>query len=130
MPRQPRIVHRSSDPEGDDVATMMAMLLPVHSAVTTEWLADAAATAAERTLAASHTLVYFEEPDGRLGWRPPSSDLRRRGLQRAIDAAGAVYLPERLHGRTWVEPPLVIRAADGSVHPEYAAVKLAIGFPP
>ena len=29
-----------------------------------------------------------------------------------------------------VEPPLVIRSADGSVHPEYAAIKLAIGFPP
>jgi tRNA1(Val) A37 N6-methylase TrmN6 len=39
-------------------------------------------------------------------------------------------LPERMRGRTWVEPPLVIRAADGSVHPEYAAVKLSIGFPP
>jgi tRNA1Val (adenine37-N6)-methyltransferase len=39
-------------------------------------------------------------------------------------------LPERMRDRTWVEPPLVIRAADGSVHPEYAAVKLSIGFPP
>jgi tRNA1Val (adenine37-N6)-methyltransferase len=39
-------------------------------------------------------------------------------------------LPERMRAQTWVEPPLVIRAADGSVHPEYAAVKLAIGFPP
>ena len=39
-------------------------------------------------------------------------------------------LPEAMRSRTWVEPPLVIRAADGSVHPEYAAVKLAIGFPP
>jgi tRNA1Val (adenine37-N6)-methyltransferase len=39
-------------------------------------------------------------------------------------------LPERMHRRTWVEPPLVIRTADGSVHPEYAAVKLSIGFPP
>lgn len=28
------------------------------------------------------------------------------------------------------EPPLTIRCADGSVHPEYAAVKLAVGFPP
>ena len=35
-----------------------------------------------------------------------------------------------MRARTWVEPPLVIRAADGSVHPEYAAVKLAVGFPP
>jgi tRNA1(Val) A37 N6-methylase TrmN6 len=39
-------------------------------------------------------------------------------------------LPEDFRRRTWVEPPLVIRRADGSVHPEYAAVKLAVGFPP
>jgi tRNA1(Val) A37 N6-methylase TrmN6 len=31
---------------------------------------------------------------------------------------------------SWVEPPLIIRTASGSVHPEYAAVKLAVGFPP
>ena len=39
-------------------------------------------------------------------------------------------VPEAIRQRTWVEPPLVIRAGDGSVHPEYAAVKLSIGFPP
>ena len=39
-------------------------------------------------------------------------------------------LPPHMHNRTWVEPPLVIRCADGRVHPEYAAVKLAVGFPP
>jgi len=39
-------------------------------------------------------------------------------------------LPLHMHDRTWVEPPLVIRCADGQVHPEYAAVKLAVGFPP
>jgi tRNA1(Val) A37 N6-methylase TrmN6 len=42
----------------------------------------------------------------------------------------AADLPDVMRTRTWVEPPLVIRASDGSVHPEYAAVKLAIGFPP
>ena len=46
------------------------------------------------------------------------------GMTRATD------LPEAMHGRTWVEPPLVIRTAAGEVHPEYAAVKLSIGFPP
>ena len=46
------------------------------------------------------------------------------GLMRATD------LPEAMRGRTWVEPPLVIRTAAGDVHPEYAAVKLAVGFPP
>jgi tRNA1Val (adenine37-N6)-methyltransferase len=39
-------------------------------------------------------------------------------------------LPERMRRRMWVEPPLIVRSSDGSVHPEYAAVKLAIGFPP
>ena len=39
-------------------------------------------------------------------------------------------LPARMRNQTWVEPPLVIRLADGGIHPEYAATKLAIGFPP
>jgi tRNA1Val (adenine37-N6)-methyltransferase len=39
-------------------------------------------------------------------------------------------LPERMRSVTWTEPPLVIRMADGLVHPEYAAVKLSVGFPP
>jgi tRNA1(Val) A37 N6-methylase TrmN6 len=42
----------------------------------------------------------------------------------------ATDLPVQARSRTWIEPPLIIRAADGSVHPEYAAVKLSIGFPP
>src|SRR5688572_14541877 len=36
-------------------------------------------------------------------------------------------LPEGMREQTWVEPGLIIRARDGSVHPEYAAVKLSIG---
>jgi tRNA1(Val) A37 N6-methylase TrmN6 len=39
-------------------------------------------------------------------------------------------LPEWFRGQTWTEPNLVIRARDGKIHPEYSAVKLAIGFPP
>ena len=42
----------------------------------------------------------------------------------------ATDLPEPMRERTWVEPPLVIRARDGSVSAEYAAVKLSVGFPP
>ena len=45
-------------------------------------------------------------------------------LMRATD------LPDRCRERTWVEPPLIIRTPAGEVHPEYAAVKLSIGFPP
>lgn len=39
-------------------------------------------------------------------------------------------LPPRIQDKTWVEPALVIRCTDGTVHPEYAAVKLSFGFPP
>jgi tRNA1Val (adenine37-N6)-methyltransferase len=39
-------------------------------------------------------------------------------------------LPESVRSQTWVEPSLVIRLADGAVHPEYQAIKLAFGFPP
>lgn len=42
----------------------------------------------------------------------------------------AADLPEPMRTRTWVEPALIIRTARGEVHPEYAAVKLAFGFPP
>ncbi len=46
------------------------------------------------------------------------------GMMRATD------LPEWFRGQAWVEPDLVIRTRDGKIHPEYSAVKLAIGFPP
>ena len=46
------------------------------------------------------------------------------GLMRAGD------LPAWLRGQTWTEPELIIRTRDGKIHPEYSAVKLAIGFPP
>jgi tRNA1Val (adenine37-N6)-methyltransferase len=39
-------------------------------------------------------------------------------------------LPAAARGRTWVDPALVIRLANGDVHPEYAIVKLSLGFPP
>jgi tRNA1Val (adenine37-N6)-methyltransferase len=31
---------------------------------------------------------------------------------------------------TWIEPPLIIRTTTGSVHPEYAAIRISFGFPP
>jgi tRNA1Val (adenine37-N6)-methyltransferase len=39
-------------------------------------------------------------------------------------------LPKAFREQTWVEPALVIRKTDGSIHPEYSAVKLSFGFPP
>lgn len=46
------------------------------------------------------------------------------GMMRAED------LPAGFRGQTWIEPDLVIRTREGKIHPEYSAVKLAIGFPP
>jgi tRNA1(Val) A37 N6-methylase TrmN6 len=46
------------------------------------------------------------------------------GLMRTDD------LPEWFRGQPWNESPLVIRTRSGGIHPEYSAVKLAIGFPP
>ena len=46
------------------------------------------------------------------------------GLMRAED------LPEWFRSQTWVEPELTIRMRTGEIHPEYSALKLAIGFPP
>ena len=46
------------------------------------------------------------------------------GMMRAED------LPEWFRGQTWIEPDLIIRTRAGKIHPEYSAVKLAIGFPP
>ncbi|MDR3607293.1 MAG: methyltransferase [Oligoflexia bacterium] len=39
-------------------------------------------------------------------------------------------LPESFRDKTFVEPALIIRRADGSIHPEYSVVKMSIGFPP
>lgn len=60
--------------------------------------------------------VVFREGD------PPLVGLF--GLMRAAD------LPESFRGQTWTEPELIIRTRAGTIHPEYSAVKLAIGFPP
>ena len=42
----------------------------------------------------------------------------------------ARHLPPAFRKQTWVEPAMIIRQKNGHVHPEYSAVKLAIGFPP
>lgn len=42
----------------------------------------------------------------------------------------AADLPPAFRGQTWAEPPLIIRRVDGTIHPEYSAIKLSFGFPP
>lgn len=65
-----------------------------------------------------------------LRWRPI---ILREGDEPLIGVFGMMRrndLPEQIRDQTWTEPPLIIRRPDGSVHPEYAAVKLSFGFPP
>jgi tRNA1Val (adenine37-N6)-methyltransferase len=76
---------------------------------------DRATHAARLAIVRSRAIVFREG-------EPPM--IRLFAMMRADD------LPEHLRGRSWEEPPLVIRTADGAVHREYAAVKLAVGFPP
>ena len=62
--------------------SMLESLLAVHSAPTKEWLADASATAAERSLGALYGLFYVLEASGELvGVRPASSERVRRMLK-------------------------------------------------
>jgi tRNA1(Val) A37 N6-methylase TrmN6 len=77
--------------------------------------AESAAREAELAIVRRRPVVFREGS-------PPLVSLF--GMMRTGDLPGA------MRGRTWCEPPLVIRRADGTIHPEYAAVKLAIGFPP
>jgi len=63
-------------------------------------------------------------------WRPIVLKEDERPLLGLFAMARATDLPETTRTQVWTEPPLVIRRRDGSVHPEYSAVKLSFGFPP
>lgn len=63
-------------------------------------------------------------------WRPVVLKEGERPLLGLFAMMRGADLPETLREQTWTEAPLVIRCRDGSVHPEYSAVKLSFGFPP
>ncbi len=109
----------------DPVSMMMAMLLPIHAAATLDWLVDATATAAERTLNSVFTFVYMEEQDGRLERRQPASDLRRRSQQRAIDAFGRIAMATKLDPRN---APLIAEALDAGSHVTAPAAAIFSGL--
>lgn len=63
--------------------------------------------------------------------------LRRRdvvfkeGEPQMISLFAAMRAADLPPGRVpWIEPPLIIRTTTGSVHPEYAAIRISFGFPP
>ncbi len=63
-------------------------------------------------------------------WRPVVLLEGERPLLGLFGMMRATDLPESMRTKSWAEPPLIIRAREGAVHPEYAAVKLSFGFPP
>ena len=81
-----------------------------------QWARGVAAATKANLVIVRERPVVFREGDPAL--------ISLFGLMRAAD------LPEWFRGQTWTEPELIIRRRDGKIHPEYSAVKLAIGFPP
>ena len=102
------------------------------------------AIAAARHLAAGGVFacVFPEEQQQRIATAARNAELtivRRRPVvfKEGEDPLVGLFLlmrrcdlPDAMREQTWTEPPLIVRAADGRVHPEYSAVKLSIGFPP
>jgi tRNA1(Val) A37 N6-methylase TrmN6 len=63
-------------------------------------------------------------------WRPVVLRQPERPLLGLFVMMRAEDLPEGFRNQTWREPELVIRQMDGTIHPEYSAVKMGFGFPP
>jgi tRNA1Val (adenine37-N6)-methyltransferase len=97
-----------------EIGGTFACVFPVNPAAQAQRVLDAA-TEAGLSIVRQRPVVLREGESPLLGLF---------AMMRSCD------LPESIHGQTWHEPPLVIRCEDGTVHPEYAAVKLGFGFPP
>jgi diguanylate cyclase (GGDEF)-like protein len=110
-----------------DPARIMSALLPIHAASTLDWLVDATSTAAEGALNAPYAFVYVEDQQGRLERRSPASDLRRRSLQRALDAFGKGLIGERIDPKS---APALSAALDAPSPVLYSAGVLLRGLGP
>jgi len=117
-PKSAPVAEPAPKPAGDPVAAMMASLLPIHAALTLDWLVDAASTAAEQAVAAPFAFVFFEEQDGRLACKAPASDLRRRSLQRVADALAYDITRRKVDPQ---DSPHLTRALDESTLVETSA---------
>ena len=65
-----------------------------------------------------------------LRWRPVTLREPAPPLLGLFCMIGAADAPPSASGAPWTEPPLVIRTAEGQIHPEYSVVKMTFGFPP
>jgi tRNA1Val (adenine37-N6)-methyltransferase len=63
-------------------------------------------------------------------WRPVTLREPEPPLLGLFCMVAASDVPATLPKDPWMEPPLVIRTAEGQIHPEYSVVKMSFGFPP
>jgi tRNA1Val (adenine37-N6)-methyltransferase len=63
-------------------------------------------------------------------WRPVTLREPELPLLGLFCMAGKNDVPSGAGEMPWREPPLVIRTAEGRIHPEYWVVKMSFGFPP
>lgn len=68
------------------ISPLLEPLLGVHDAPSTDWLADAACTAAERGLGALYAVLYVRDASGHLIGERPASSARVRALARVRQA--------------------------------------------
>jgi tRNA1(Val) A37 N6-methylase TrmN6 len=64
-----------------------------------------------------------------LRWRPVTFRDPEPPLLGLFCMVVASDVPQSAH-EVWMELPLVIRTAEGRIHPEYSVVKMSFGFPP
>lgn len=64
----------------ETIPQLLESLLAIHSATSTQWLVDGAATAAERGLGALYTLTFLLDTTGNLAGQLPASSERMRLL--------------------------------------------------
>lgn len=96
------------------VGGLFACVFPVNPPAQAERVMEGA-RAAGLTIVRQRRIVLREGDEALLGLF---------AMMRSID------LPPEMRDQTWEEPSLRIRTAEGSVHPEYKAVKMSFGFPP
>ncbi len=63
-------------------------------------------------------------------WRPVTLREPEPPLLGLFCMVSVSDVPLSAPGEPWLESPLVIRTAEGRIHPEYSVVKMSFGFPP
>jgi hypothetical protein len=63
-------------------------------------------------------------------WRPVTLCEPEPPLLGRFCMVGMSDVPPSALVAPWMEAPLVVRTAEGRIHPEYSVVKMSFGFPP